>query len=90
MSRQYVLTEYVDRALEAAVYDKLADGTFAGRIPGFVGVVSFGPTLKECADELHSTLEEWILLGIKMGHPLPVIAGIDLNQEPTREPVDAL
>lgn len=24
-------------------------------------------------------LEEWILLGIKMGHTIPVIDGIDLN-----------
>jgi predicted RNase H-like HicB family nuclease len=90
MSRQYILTEYVDRAMDGAVYDKLTDGTFAGRIPACRGVVSFGATLKECAEELRSTLEEWILLGIKLGHPLPVIAGVDLNQEPIREPVDAL
>ncbi len=32
----------------------------------------------------------WILVGLKLGHALPVIAGIDLNKEPTREPVDAL
>jgi len=27
---------------------------------------------------------------LKLGHPLPVIAGIDLNREPLPEPVDAL
>jgi len=35
-------------------------------------------------------LEDWILVGIKLGHPLPVIAGLDLNNEPMREPVDAV
>ncbi len=90
MRRRYILTEYMDRAMDGAVYDKLADGTFAGRIPECLGVVSFGVTLKECAEELRSILEDWILLGIKLGHPLPVIAGVDLNQEPIREPVDAL
>jgi len=27
---------------------------------------------------------------MKLTHPLPVIAGIDLNLEPVHEPVDAL
>jgi predicted RNase H-like HicB family nuclease len=73
-----------------AVYDKLEDGTFAGRIPECKGVVAFGATLRECEDELRSTLEDWILVGLKLGHPLPVIGEIDLNKEPTHEPVDAL
>ncbi len=90
MTPQYVLTEYVERALTEAVYDKLEDGTFAGRIPCCTGVVAFGGTLRACEEQLRSTFEEWLLLGLKLGHPLPVIGGIDLNQEPTREPVDAL
>jgi hypothetical protein len=31
-----------------------------------------------------------VLFGMKLTHPLPVIAGIDLNLEPVHEPVDAL
>lgn len=69
---------------------KLEDGTFAGCIPPCKGVVSFGPTLRECEDELRSTLEDWILVGLKLGHPLPVIANIDLNREPRYEPVGAV
>jgi predicted RNase H-like HicB family nuclease len=56
-----------------AVYDKLEDNTYAGRIPSCKGVVAFGATLRECADELRSTLEDWILLGLKFRHDLPVI-----------------
>ena len=59
-------------------------------IPSCPGVVAFGPTLRECEDTLRATLEDWILVGLKLGHPLPVLAGIDLNGEPGREPVDAL
>ncbi len=73
-----------------AVYDKLDDDTFAGRIPLCKGVVAFGSTLRECKNELQSTLEDWILVGLKLGHPLPVIAGIDLSQEPSYEPLGAL
>jgi predicted RNase H-like HicB family nuclease len=60
-----------------AIYDKLEDGTFAGRIPQCKGVIAFATTLRECEDELQSTLEDWILVGLKIGHPLPVIAQID-------------
>jgi hypothetical protein len=69
------LSDYVDQALAKAVYDKLEDGTFGGRILLYKGVVAFGPTLREREDELRSTLEDWILIGLKLGHTLPVGAG---------------
>ncbi|MDP2919241.1 MAG: type II toxin-antitoxin system HicB family antitoxin [Dehalococcoidia bacterium] len=87
---RFVLTDYVTRALSQAVYDKIEDGTFAGRIPNCPGVVAFGKTLTECENELRSTLEEWILVGLKLGHSLPVIDSIDLNKEPKSEPVEAM
>lgn len=86
---KYVLTDYINQALAQAVYDKLEDGTFAGRLPCCPGVVAFGTTVKECQAELRSTLEDWIVVGLKLGHSLPVINGIDLNKRPKREPVQA-
>ena len=56
MAIQFILTDYVNQLLAHAVYDKLDDATYSGRIPQCVGVVSFGTTLRECEDELHSTL----------------------------------
>ena len=88
MDGQFILTDYVKRALAQATYDKLDDGTFSGNVPPCRGVVAFGSTLRECQDELRSTLEDWIFVGLKLGHSLPVIAGIDLNKEPLREPVE--
>jgi predicted RNase H-like HicB family nuclease len=90
MTTQYILSEYLEQAMAAAVYDKLDDGTFAGRIPPCKGVIAFGSALQECENTLRSTLEDWLFLGLKLGHTLPVLAGIDLNKEPTREPVDTL
>ena len=90
MAAQFVLTDYTSQLMARAVYDKLEDGTFAGRIPECKGVLVFGATLRACEDELRSTVEDWIVVGLKLGHSLPVIAGIDLNKEPVREPVDAI
>ena len=85
----YILTDYLERAIAVAVYDKLEDGTFAGRIPPCKGVIAFAASLRECEHLLRSTLEDWLLLGLRLGHILPVLSGIDLNQEPTREPLGA-
>jgi predicted RNase H-like HicB family nuclease len=87
---RYVLSDYVAEALAQAAFEKLEDGSYAGRIPSCVGVVAFGSSLRECEKQLRSTLEDWILVGLQLKHPLPVIEGIDLNKEPAREPVDAL
>ena len=75
---RFILSGYVEQAMAHAIYDKLEDGTFAGRIPPCKGVVAFGSTLRECEEELRSTLEDWILVGLKFKHPLPVIAGIKM------------
>jgi predicted RNase H-like HicB family nuclease len=90
VGRRFILTEYVHQALEQAIYDKLEDGTFAARIPACPGVVALANTLQDCERELRSTLEDWLLLGLKLRHPLPVISDIDLNREPACEPVDTL
>jgi predicted RNase H-like HicB family nuclease len=87
---QFILTGYIEKAISQAEYDKLDDGTFSGRIPSCKGVIAFGKTLRECEDELRSTLEDWVLVGLKLGHPLPVLAGYDLNKEPSNESMAAL
>ena len=73
MAIRFILTDYVSQALAQAVYDKLEDGSFAGKIPPCAGVLAFGSTLQGCETELRSTLEDWILVGLKLGHSLPVI-----------------
>jgi predicted RNase H-like HicB family nuclease len=90
MAVRCILSSYVEAAMADADYDKLDDGTFSGQIPRCQGVIVFAPSLHECEEELRSTLEEWILLGLKLNHPLPVIAGIDLNEDPEYESMDAM
>ena len=36
-------------------------------------------TLEACREELQKVLEEWIILGLKMGHPIPSIDGVALT-----------
>ena len=48
----------------------------------FFNVKEFGKTastLESCREELQDALEGWIILGLRLGHSLPVLNDIDLN-----------
>lgn len=77
---RFVLSAYLDAAMQEAVYETLPDGGVAGEIPDCPGVIAFGGSPPECAAELRSVLEGWVLLGLQLGHRLPVLQGIDLNR----------
>lgn len=75
-----MLTSYIRAAMSAAHYEILPeDKVFYGEIPGLRGVFATGETLESCREELESVLEGWILLGLQLGHELPVLSGLDLN-----------
>jgi len=73
-----MLTEYIQAAMRKAHY-KLEEGVFYGEIPGFQGVLSYGPTLEACREQLQEVLEDWILIGLRFGDPMPIVDDIDLN-----------
>ncbi len=74
-----MLTKYIEAAMHRATYELLEDGTFYGKIPKCQGVWANAETLEACREELKEVLEEWIILGLGLGHPLPVLDGIDLS-----------
>jgi len=74
-----MLVEYIEKAMIKAVYDKLEDGSFSGRIPECPGVIAFGTTLYQCEQELKSSLEGWLIVKIRYGDKLPVMGRINLN-----------
>ena len=75
-----MLTAYINAAMRKAHYEILPDNEgYFGKIEGLQGVWANADSLEACREELREVLEEWILLGIKMGHTIPIIDGIDLN-----------
>jgi len=74
-----MLTAYINAALRKAHYEILPEGEgYFGTIDGLQGVWAQAETLEACREELREVLEEWIVVGLKMGHPLPAIDGITL------------
>ncbi len=74
-----MLTNYIQAAMYKARYKLLGDGTFFGEIAGLHGLYANAPTLEACREELQESLEEWIVLGLQLGHQLPVVDGIELS-----------
>jgi predicted RNase H-like HicB family nuclease len=82
-----MLTNYIRAAMRQARYEILPDdGTFYGEIPGFDGVYANAATLEACREELEEVLEEWIVLGLRLGHSLPVVDGIELSVKISSQP----
>jgi predicted RNase H-like HicB family nuclease len=75
-----MLTEYIHAALRKAHYEVLPDGEgYFGSIEGLQGVWAQAQTLEACREELREVLEEWIVLGLRMGQPFPAIDGVALT-----------
>ena len=81
-----MLTDYVQAAMQKAKY-KILDGGegFFGEIRGFKGAWANAHTLEACRDELREVLEDWMLVRVRLGLPLPVLDGINLNRPRARK-----
>lgn len=75
-----MLTEYIRVAMKKAHYEILPDGEgYFGSIEALPGVWANAETLEACRDELQEVLEEWIIVGLKKGHPIPAIESVNLD-----------
>ena len=84
-----MLTDYIHAAMRRAHYELMEGGRVFGKIPACRGCWAEGATLEACREELQSTLEGWLLLGLQLGHKLPVIDRINLNRSNHRKPAHA-
>ena len=74
-----MLTEYIDAAMQHAVYKCISDERPHYReIPGLRGVSVNADTLEQCRKELQKVLQDWLTLSIGLGHDIPSIEGISL------------
>lgn len=78
-----MLRAYLDAAMKRAKYEILPDGSIYGEIPGLDGLWVSAPTLEACRDELASTLEDWVVLGLQLGDELPELDGLSFSRPQT-------
>ena len=69
-----MFAEYITAALRRAEYKIIeSDEPIFASVPGLNGVWATGKTFEEARAELIEVIEEWLVLGIKLGHPIPAI-----------------
>jgi predicted RNase H-like HicB family nuclease len=65
--------------MQHAQYELIENGAYFGTIPGFEGLWANASTQQDCEKELRDALEGWILLGISMNEPIPVVDGVTVK-----------
>ncbi len=70
-----MINEYVQHAIKKAQYKILEDGSWFAEIPAFKGVWANGKTIEDCREELIDVLEEWLILKLRDGDPIPAVEG---------------
>jgi predicted RNase H-like HicB family nuclease len=83
-----MLTKYIEAAMHEAHYELMENGRFFATIPSCSGLWAEGATVESCRDELLSTLEDWIMLKVRMGDEMPVVGGCDINPQPAYAETD--
>lgn len=76
-----MITKYLHEAMSRARYKILEDGTYYGWIEELPGVWAAASNLELCREELVSVVEDWLLLGLKLGHNIPPLGDVDLNRQ---------
>jgi predicted RNase H-like HicB family nuclease len=74
-----MVTRYIHEAMKRAQFRSLEDGSYFGEIPALPGVWANEPTPKQCRQVLQEVLEEWLVLKIRDGDPIPRLGRVRLT-----------
>ncbi len=75
-----MFAEYIAAALRRAEYKIIeSDDPVFVSVPGLNGAWATGKTVEEARAELIEVIEEWLVLGITLGHTIPAIEGAMIN-----------
>ena len=73
-----MILAYVQEGLAHARYEHLEDGSYVAEVPELPGVLGTGETLEACRTDLAEVIEEWVLVRVASGLPVPTIGGRDV------------
>ena len=76
-----MLTDYISQKMAQARYKILDDGSYFGGIPGLQGVWASEKTLEKCRETLREVLEEWLILKLRDGNPIPDFPPVKIKQK---------
>jgi predicted RNase H-like HicB family nuclease len=73
-----MITKYIARAFERAVYSRVDGGRYCASVRGLRGVLATGASIEACRRELAEVIEAWILVRVARHLPVPRLGGITI------------
>lgn len=73
------LTGYIAKAMAKARFKRLSGGEIYADIPQCRGVWATGANRESCRRELQEVLEDWLLLKLRDGDPIPAVGDFQLK-----------
>ena len=73
--------QYIEAAINCAVYEKMEDGGWFASIPGLIGLWATGRTKAAARRDLHEALTGWIEVTAKAGNRVPDVGGVSLYDD---------
>ena len=81
-----MLTAYIQAAMQQARYELIEDEEpYYGEVTDLEGVWATGSTLEACRQNLVEAVEDWLLLSIARGLPVPSLGDVTIRV-PARVP----
>jgi len=76
-----MIREYIQKAMSHAHYELIDQPgePYYGEVPPLQGVMAIGKTLEECRANLEDALDNWLLVGLRLGHDIPELDGVRLG-----------
>jgi predicted RNase H-like HicB family nuclease len=74
-----MLTSYIAAAMAKGRYKIIDDGSYFGEIPGLPGIWANAKNLELCRAELQDVLEDWLVVKLRDGDPIPQMGRVRLK-----------
>ena len=79
--RMFSISQYVQAALQRAVYEADEHGVIVARVPGVQGFFSQGETFEEARENLRDAIEGNLILALQMGLPIPSLDKVAIKEQ---------
>ncbi len=77
----FSITEYADKALKKAEYDRDENGVVIARVPGASGFFAQGDDFEEARANLREVIEGNVVLALQLGLSIPTIEGVKMTEQ---------
>ena len=74
-----MISKYIAKALERAVYEPIENGEFCATVRGLRGVLATGDSIEDCRQNLAEVVEEWVLMRVSQHLVIPKLGGISIR-----------